>query len=114
MNKSLKAALLSGLVFPGVGQISLGYKKRGWLIIAANAIFLYLIISEVMRQAYGVIAEMQKSGSVLDIEAISNTTSGLVGFSDNSSLNTLLLLLIAVWIFSVFDAYRLGKNKHKI
>ncbi len=110
MNQSVKAALLSGLVFPGTGQISLGYKKRGWLIIAVNVVFLYLIISEIMQQAYSVIAEMQKSGAVLDIEAISNTTSGLVAFSDNTFLNVILMLLIAGWVISVIDAYRLGKK----
>lgn len=113
MNNSIKAALLSGLIFPGVGQISAGYKKRGWFIIGVNAVFLYLIISEIIQQAYSVIAEMQKNGSAMDIEAISKTTSGMVGFSDNASLNILLMLLIVGWVISVIDAYRIGNEKDK-
>jgi len=110
MNQSVKAALLSGLIFPGVGQLSLGYKKRGWLFIGASLVFLYFIISEIIQEAYSVIAEMQKNGAVIDVEKISNATSGMVSFSNNAFLNVLLLLLIAGWVISIIDAYRLGKK----
>lgn len=113
MNQSVKAALLSALIFPGVGQISLGYKKRGWLIIGCCGVLLYLIISEIMQKAYQVIAEMQKNGSAMDIESISNTTSQLTGFSDNMFLNVLLILVIVGWVISMVDAYRLGKKEKK-
>ena len=33
MKKSMKAALLSGLVFPGTGQLYLGQRRRGWALI---------------------------------------------------------------------------------
>lgn len=111
MTKSIKAALLSGLVFPGAGQISIGYKKRGWIIISINIIFLYLIISEIIQQAYSVIATMQQSGAAMDIESISQTTSGMVGFSDNIFLNVLFTMLIVGWLASIIDAYRLGKKE---
>ena len=110
MNQSVKASLLSALVFPGVGQISLGYKKRGWSIIAIYIVFLYLIISEIMQKAYSIINEMQKNGAAMDIESISVKTSGLVGFSDNTFLNILLMLFIIGWVISIVDAYGLGKK----
>ena len=110
MNKSMKGALLSALVFPGVGQISIGHKKRGWFIIFVNCIFLYMIISEIIEQASSLVEKMQKNGVALDYESISNKTSELVSFSDNSSLNILLMLLIFSWIASVVDAYILAKQ----
>jgi len=114
MNQSVKAALLSALIFPGVGQISVGRKKRGWFIIGVNVVLLYFIISEIMQKAYAVVAEMQRSGSALDIESISNASAKLSGFSDNTSLNILLTLIIVGWVISVIDAYRLGKNNSDI
>ena len=105
MNKSVKAALLSGLVFPGVGQLSIGYKKRGWFIIFVIYVFLYLIMTKIMQQAASIVEKMQTSGVALDIESISNKTSELVGFSDNSYLNTLLVLFVLGWLISVIDAY---------
>jgi len=113
MNHSIKAALLSALVFPGLGQLSTGFKKRGWILITINLALLFVIIREIMKKAYVVIAEMQKSGSVMDIESISNTTSKLSGFSDNIFLNSLLILLIISWVYSIFDAYRTGLKKDK-
>lgn len=110
MNQSVKAALLSGLIFPGVGQISIGRKKRGWFIIFGNGILLYLIISKVIQQAKSIVEKMQENGAVLDIESISKQTTELVGFSNNSSLNTLLVLLILGWFVSIIDAYLLAKK----
>lgn len=111
MNQPVKAALLSGLIFPGVGQISLGHKKRGWLIIATHLLVIFLIIKEVLLKANDIIAEMQKNGSAVDIESISNVTSGMVNFSDNAYLNILLILFLFGWLVSIFDAYKLGKDK---
>ena len=109
MNNSIKAALLSALIFPGVGQISAGDKKRGWIIIGVNVMLLFLIIREVVQKAYTVIAEMQKNGNAMDLESVSIATSGLTGFSDNMFLNILLILLVISWLYSIFDAYRAGK-----
>lgn len=105
MNKSVKAALLSGLVFPGAGQLSTGYKKRGWLIVFVICVFLYLIMTKIMQQAASIVEKMQESGVALDIESISSKTSELVGFSDNLYLNTLLVLFVLGWLISVIDAY---------
>ena len=110
MNKSIKAALISGLIFPGIGQISIGHKKRGWVIILVNSLFLYMIINEIIQQASSLVEKIQKSGVPLDYESISNKTTELVSISDNSSLNTLLILLIVSWVASVIDAYYLGKK----
>ena len=106
----MKGALLSALVFPGAGQISIGHKKRGWFIVVVNCMFLYMMISEIIEQASSLVEKMQESGVALDYESISNKTSELVSFSDNSSLNILLILLILGWIASVVDAYVLGKK----
>ena len=111
MKQSLKSALLSALIFPGVGQISAGYKKRGWLIILANCVFLYLIMSEIIQLAYSTINTMQKNGATMDIESISNSTSAQMGFSDNTYLNSLLVILIISWFCSIIDAYWLGNKK---
>jgi len=111
MKRPLKALLLSALIFPGIGQISMGYKKRGWFIIAVNGVLFYLIISDILQRAFKVIDEMQKSGQVMDIELISKTTTGMTGFSDNVYLNSLLLILVISWLFSIIDAYRCGVKK---
>lgn len=113
MNQSIKAALLSGLVLPGIGQLSLGYKKRGWMIIFVSFIFIFMLISKVIQQAESIIEKMQKSGEAINMELISKQTSEFVAFSDDSSLNTLLILLILVWAYSIIEAYFLGAKTNK-
>ena len=110
INKSSKAALISALIFPGVGHISIGYKKRGWLIIAVNFVLFYLMINEIIEQATKVLEKMKQDGVMLNSEAISKATSDLVSFSDHLFLNSLLVIFILACLFSIIDAYRLGKN----
>ena len=110
MNNSVKGALLSAVVFPGVGQIVNGLKKRGWAFVIAVIVLLGLIISKLMQQALMVLEEMQKKGTPVDVNEISKLSSELVSYTDNLFLNTALLLLIAIWIVAVIDAYISGKK----
>jgi len=113
MNQSVKAALLSALVFPGVGQLTIGYEKRGWIIIVVNTVLFSLIMSGIIQKAYEIISEVEKNAEltgIVDFEKILNMTSGLVDFSDNTFLNLVLISFILGWFFSVIDAYRLGKK----
>jgi TM2 domain-containing membrane protein YozV len=110
MNQSVKAALLSAFVFPGLGQIVNGYKKRGWSFIAVISVLLVLIISKLVQQALMVLDEIQQRGTVVDINEISKISSEVVSFSDNIFLNSAFILLILTWLVSIIDAYRLGKK----
>ena len=110
MNQSVKAALLSAFIFPGLGQIVNGYKKRGWAFVGAVAVLLVLIIYKLVQQAQMVLAEMQKKGTTIDFNEISKVSSEVVSFSDNLFLNIALLLLIVTWFVSIVDAYRLRKK----
>ena len=110
MNQSVKAALLSALILPGLGQISLGYKKRGGLIIGFIAVLFFIIVNNIMKISHEVINKMQQNGLAMDVETISKMTSEQVGFSDNLFLNITLILLIVTWLASILDAYLLGKK----
>lgn len=110
MNKSTKGALLSALIFPGIGQISTGHKKRGWLMVIANSLFIFLIVVEIINKAKNIINNIQQQGEIVDVDKVSNMTSGLIGAPDNIYLNTLLVLFILGWLFSIIDAYYLNKK----
>ncbi len=107
MKQSTKALLLSALVFPGLGQLSINKKNKGWSIIVLVIIILSLIIGEVVKKAQLVVEEMQKSGAVMDSESISAAVASVSSFSDNIYLNILLILFVTLWAFAAFDAYRM-------
>jgi len=113
MNQPFKAALLSALVFPGVGQLTLGYKRRGWIIIIVNTVLFSLLMSGIIQKAYEIISVLQKKAAItgmVDFGEILNMTSGMVDFSDNTFLNLTLIFFILGWFFSILDAYLLGKK----
>lgn len=113
MDNSTKAALLSAFAYPGVGQIVIGHKIRGWVLVFINSIFMVLLIQETMSQAYLLIDELQKNGTILSLFNISSITSQITNSIDYSSMNKLISLIILAWLISVVDAYILGRKKDK-
>lgn len=107
MNKAIRAALLSALVFPGSGQFYLKRYGRGLLLLMLVVVGLAVIIVRATVVALDSLKVLQDAGTAIDVNAISRlaeTTSGNI-VTDNT---TILLFLIACWIFSVVDAYRIG------
>jgi hypothetical protein len=110
MKAGVKAALLSGLVFPGVGQMYLKRYGRGLLFMVLA--FLGLIIVAGMAAVAvleGIGAEGVKGGAV-DIDALANLAATSLADS-GISINLVLLFVVCCWIYSVIDAYRIGKRR---
>jgi TM2 domain-containing membrane protein YozV len=109
MNKAIKAALLSALVFPGSGQCYLRRYRRGLLMMLLIVLGLTIIILRATIVAMDSLKVMQGAGTAIDINAISRLaeTSSVNIFTDNT---TILVFLVACWIFSTVDAYIIGKT----
>ncbi len=109
MASPFNAALLSGLVFPGTGQIVSGHIKRGWLIVAVHIVLFFLIIKEILNSP--LLEEIQRQGINTDMEQALQLSAELQSFSASPYLNILLLLFIVGWVLSIIDAYRLVRKK---
>jgi hypothetical protein len=102
MNKKLKALLLSALVLPGLGQLYLGRKMVGGIIIVLVNLVLLLSLFVLLRGLSPVIAS-QISGGAISItpsevmEALDDTT----GFG-----KAVLAGFFLLWMFSVVDILR--------
>ncbi|HET6459991.1 MAG TPA: hypothetical protein VFG29_04300 [Syntrophales bacterium] len=109
MKTAAKAALLSGLVFPGLGQIYLKRYTRGLIILIIVLLALGVIIGTVTASALQSLKAIEIRGGIADMEAISNLAS-----IDSSHmgvyLRLILLFVLCCWLFSVVDAYRIGKS----
>jgi len=113
MKKSIKAALLSGLVFPGLGQFMLKSHKRGTAIVVVVMTCLYLTISEAIEQAHVVLEKLEQSGGAINIETITNaTTQASATTESNASL--FINLIIICWVVAIVDAYITGKTLDKM
>ena len=70
MNKKIKAALTSALVFPGTGQFLLQRKRQGsaYAIVAAFGLFAFIV--ELYNRATGIIEHMKANRIAADPDLI--------------------------------------------
>jgi TM2 domain-containing membrane protein YozV len=111
MRKSLKGALLSGLVFPGYGQFVMKHYIRGIALMLMCLTGLVLIGVKVRQQISIVFEKIEYGDGAIDMSEILNA----VNLADTTSGNVIYrfasLLLLFCWIIGIIDAYRIGRKK---
>lgn len=110
MKNSLKGALLSGLVFPGLGQIALKRYPRGVVLMLAVMAALVVMIVTAVQQAYAILENIEAGGGVPDSETIRRATEQAAA-SDSPVITAMALLIFICWIVGIIDAYRIGRQK---
>jgi hypothetical protein len=111
MKNSIKGAALSGLLFPGLGQVVLGHYKRGIALALSVLVCLLVIVVKALRQALVILDKIEAEGRVVDMSTISSIASRSSTASDAVIYNFVLLLIMLLWIVAIVDAYRLGRKK---
>jgi hypothetical protein len=107
---SLKAALLSAFVFPGLGHFYLKQRIKGALLAGAALAALVLVISNVMETA------MQLSDAILrgelqpDAAAITEALARQPPDADALLVNGAYVVLVVVWLIGIVGAYRAGRT----
>jgi len=111
MKNSIKGAFLSGVVFPGLGQVILKQYKRGIALMLIASVNMLLIIVKAVQQAFIILNKIELEGGVINGSAISNAVAQASTSSGSLIFNIALLLIILCWIIGIVDAYRIGKKK---
>ncbi len=111
MNNSLKGAFLSGLIFPGLGQVVLKHYKRGAVIILTVLVSLSIVVVKAVQHALAILEKIQSEGGAISMSTISDAATQASTTSGSLTFNLALLLVILCWIIGVVDAYRIGKKK---
>jgi TM2 domain-containing membrane protein YozV len=112
MKTSIKAALLSALVFPGLGQMHLKRYVRGLIPMVLVLTGLGVLIVQATVDALQVLDKIQLQGGTVDMNAVSNLAAGSLTHGDPYS-SLISLGIAGCWVFSVIDAYLLGKEKDR-
>jgi len=112
MKKSLMAALLSGLIYPGVGQLWLRHYARGLALIVVVTAALTTIVAKASLDALHLLEKIEAEGGAVDLVAIVNlaTTASLTS-SNHILTKCATLVLVLGWLYGVVDAYLLGKRQ---
>lgn len=113
MTKSKKAALLSGLVFPGTGHLILKQYLRGFALLLVALAALSVIVVTAVKQALAIVDRINSGEITVDPATIIEMASMPVSGAGNSILNMASLVFIIVWIIGIVDSYRLGASQEK-
>ncbi len=111
MNNALKGALLSGVIFPGLGQVILKHYKRGIVLMFTVFASLMVIALKAVQHTLAILDKIELEGGVIDIKTITDAAARTSSPSDSLIYNAGLLLIVICWIFGTVDAYRIGKKK---
>lgn len=97
MSKKIKAVALSALVLPGLGQLYLGRRVKGGVMILLDNVFILSALFIALRSA-GKLMLAGKSGT-LDPEQVLASIK-----ADNPYANLVLGAFLVLWVYGVVDA----------
>jgi hypothetical protein len=109
VKKSTKAALLSALVFPGVGHLYLRKYKAGLLLAGVAFAAIYYLIAKAVGSAFEISEKIQSGAVPLDAEAITKLVSQQSGGADAQMMNIATIALGICWVIGIVDSYRAGR-----
>ena len=66
MTHAKKAALLSGLLIPGLGQLTLKHYKTGFALIVVVFICMAIVITISVQHAQAIVNQIQAEGGIMD------------------------------------------------
>lgn len=115
MKQATKGACLSGLVYPGTGQLFFGRILTGLAFISLTTIGLGVLIYRIAKRIYLVfdpVLEMllNKSLTFQEFKELLSQT----GYSGWGLELTSLIVVVACWSVSIIHAYYLGNRESGI
>jgi hypothetical protein len=110
MNHSIKAALWSALVLPGLGQITMKRYISGVLFALISITVLSVIVAKVLTIADQIIQGSVEMGLAGIVGAVTQSTL----LSDIQTVNIAFVIYLMIWLLSILDAYRVGNMLDKM
>ncbi len=108
MSKSIKAVLLSALVFPGLGHFFLKKPTTAAVLAGCAFVSLYWLVSAVEERTQRIIEQIQSGEVQLDTAAIAELVS-----KQAAAAETPMAVIVMLWLVAIIDAYRLGRLQDK-
>jgi CDP-diglyceride synthetase len=113
MSKAVKAALLSGLVFPGLGHFSLKKTVQGFIFSCLSALCFYFLFSSIYDIAQQVSLQIQQGEIAMDILSINSALTQQVQQNQPKTMSYATWAILALWIVAIIDSYRIGAQQDK-
>ena len=111
MNLATKAALFNTFQFPRWGQIYLKKYKKGIAIILATVGGVVSILFSLVQTTTALLKVAPFKKGAITFIAVVQTAINAIKALNLSYLFLILLSMILLWIFSIIDAYQIGKKE---
>ncbi len=109
MKPTTKAALVSALIFPGLGHLVLKRPLRGCLFIVPALLAIGFLLRTILALATALVDEINNGTLAIDpIQILARIHASGV---DNPATNAASLVILLCWVGSVADAYWVGRQR---
>lgn len=108
MKAKTKAALISALLFPGLGHFVLKRAMRGCLFIVPTLLAIGVLLRTTLALADQLVAEIQSGALPFDIPLIMERISA--AGNDDPTTNAASLVILVCWLGSIIDAWWLERR----
>ena len=113
MRKSTKAALLSGLVFPGIGHLVLKRYLQGVILIVVTLVALWVLITGTVNRAMDVVDRIESGEVAMDSASIQEAVSGSADDAGFTAEDASAYVLLIAWLVGIADCVRLGRKANE-
>jgi hypothetical protein len=110
LSHAIKGALLSGLVYPGLGQMALKHHLRGLAFLLAATLGMVAAVVQATRIAFGILEDLDLSPGAVGLEQIFQASHQAVAEASSGRFKIALALILSAWVISTVDAYLLGRR----
>jgi len=114
MKLSTKAALYSGLLFPGSGYFIVKKKKQGFLFLIIALASLTILITEAIHKAQVIAQDIVSGALVMNIETLQEQIQITPGVFSPGIISAVTYFVVGLWLVSIIDCYRIGQKLSKI
>ena len=111
MKRSIKAALLSALVFPGAGHLMLKKYPAAAALATATGAGAYALIAQAVDIALAISNKIQSGEIGLDPIQITTAINQHTSVAQSQTANIATWVIIIAWVIGIVDAYRLGHRE---
>jgi len=110
MNRSIKAALISGLVFPGLGHVYLKKYVTGAILLFVAGASAYSVSATAINTAISVAKEIEAGEVSINEDAIGRLIEQKS--QGTATITNLSLVVLTIsWVVGIVDSYRVGRSK---
>lgn len=111
MDRPIKAALISALVFPGAGHLYLKRAGRACLFMLPTMAAIAVFVSEAFAQASALAGQIMAGSLPADPVALAARLEQ--GGGDTTLGTAAAALMLVCWVGAIADAYLLGRAAGK-